>query len=104
MIPRMTSPNDKIKALTNGTTAAQSPADCSRKPTEASERTGYRAARARRTSASLSAPLTTPRICNRAAGLASGSEDLLEKDAQHRRQAMMTTPTLDDENDEFSSK
>jgi len=61
---------------------------------------GHRAARTRRTSASLSAPLT------RAADLAGGSEDLSEKDAQDRRQAMMTTLTLstfDNEDDEFSS-
>jgi hypothetical protein len=39
--------------------------------------------------------------------LASGSEDLSEKDAQDRRQAMMTAltlPTFDDEDDEFSSQ
>jgi len=44
---------------------------------------------------------------DRAADLASGSEDLSEEDAQDRRQAMMTTltlPTFDHEDDEFSSR
>jgi hypothetical protein len=41
------------------------------------------------------------------ANLASGSEDLSEKDVEDRRQAMMaklTLPTFDDEDDEFSSR
>lgn len=50
---------------------------------------------------SLAALLTAPRIWPTAPG------ELSEKDAQDRRQAMMTTlmlPTFDGEDDEFSSK
>jgi hypothetical protein len=41
------------------------------------------------------------------ANSASGSEDLSEKDVQDRHQAMMaklTLPTLDEEDEEFSSR
>jgi hypothetical protein len=92
--------NEKIKALTTWyyrrTTPADVRASLQKLPKERAPRGSYKT--------HISISLGT---ADRAADLASGSEDLPEKDAQDRRQAMMTTltlPTFDDEDDQFSSK